>query len=63
MKRYSIMVMEEGSKHEKELCQCESNPEAVAAAARQKKRQMNDGNKKWMEPRYTLIRIQDNQAK
>lgn len=36
MKRYSIMVRERRADHEVELCQCDSNPEALVAAAQEK---------------------------
>jgi hypothetical protein len=36
MKRYSIMARGRHSDHEVELCQCDSNPQAVVAAAQAK---------------------------
>ena len=61
MKRYSIMVVERGSDHETELCQCETGPHEVAqgAAAIMLRFKMPSG-RSTTKPRYTAVRVRDN---
>jgi hypothetical protein len=60
MKRYSIMVREAGSKHEIELCQCDSNPKAIAEALGQKMLRQRNDEREFRIQRYHWIRIVDN---
>lgn len=61
MKRYSIMVRENGVDHEVELCQVDNNPRDVAAAAQEKKlRQINSAGGYFFINKYDTVRIQDN---
>jgi hypothetical protein len=60
MRRYSIMVRELGSKHEVELLQVNSNPQAIAAALETKcALQSSMGHLRNIK-RYSSVRIVDN---
>jgi hypothetical protein len=61
MKRYSIVVRETGSTHETVLCQCDSNPKAIAEALKQKMLRQRNGGFEFRIQRYDWIRIVDNQ--
>jgi hypothetical protein len=61
MKRYSIVVRETGSTHETVLCQCDSNPKAIAEALKQKMLRQRSGEYEFRIQRYDWIRIIDNQ--
>ncbi len=56
MKRYSIMVVEHDTGHEKELCQVDTNPSAVAQAALS----MWLGRGRGRVAKYPAVRIVDN---
>jgi hypothetical protein len=63
--RYSIIVREQGSDHDVELLQVNSNPEAIVNALRKKKINMKAsifkaGPRKLQMPRYQCIRIVEN---
>jgi hypothetical protein len=62
MKRYSIMARHEGRNNEIELCQCDSNPEAIAEAGRLKtvKRDLGIGKRPISIPMYEHVRIRRN---
>jgi hypothetical protein len=57
---YAIIVREHGSDREIELCRVGTNPEAVAAGARQKTlRVRSSGSLRWSNTRkYTNVRIE-----
>jgi len=62
-KRYSIMVVQAGSKNETELCQVATEPQALVAAAREKTMRMVTGNGRVVHvPRYDSIRVVDHEA-
>jgi hypothetical protein len=54
MKRYSIMARGYQHVSEVELCQCDTNPEAIVAAAQQKRLRirLNPGGRKVSVPKY-----------
>jgi hypothetical protein len=63
MRRYSLWVMEYGSRREVELCQCDENPRAIAYALRAKTlpvRVSADTDKKSKIRKYSSVRIVDN---
>jgi hypothetical protein len=62
MKRFSIMVRSRHSDHEVELCQCDSNPQAVVDAALQKSLMSRGkpGARKVRVPLYEHARFIDN---
>jgi hypothetical protein len=53
--RYSIMVRPYGQDHEVELAQCDSNPEAIAAGAREKSISLDLGYTKSGKARKVLV--------
>jgi hypothetical protein len=59
-KRYSILVRENGSGREIELCQVDSNPEKVAQAAGMKLLRISSSGRHYRIKRYDWIRIVDN---
>jgi hypothetical protein len=61
-KRYSILVRENGSGREIELCQVDTNPEKVAEAAAMKLLRISNGNsgRRYRIKRYDWVRIVDN---
>lgn len=61
MKRYSIMVTDHWGGKEHELCQCDSNPKAIAEAAGQQKvllSTLGEG-RRIATAKYSSIRIVD----
>jgi hypothetical protein len=60
MKRYSIMVKEEGSDYEFELCQVCCNPKKIAEAAGMKLLRISSSGRRYRIKRYDWIRIVDN---
>ncbi|WP_340667923.1 hypothetical protein [Bradyrhizobium ottawaense] len=65
-KRYSIWVREIGSDHDVELMQCDSNPQALKAAAWGKRISTAEvgkrSRKKLTQSRYVTVRIIDNET-
>jgi hypothetical protein len=63
MKRYSILARHEGRDREVEICQCDSNPEAIAEAARMKtvKKDLGLGKRPISIPMYEHVRIKCNE--
>lgn len=61
MKRYSIMVREVGRDHERELCQVDRNPEAIADAAKKKTILVDRGDKKVKIGAYEHVHVIENQ--
>jgi hypothetical protein len=59
---YAIMVREYGSDHEVELCRVGSNPEAVAAGARQKMLRSRLLGKSLSLRKYMSVRIEKLQS-
>jgi len=59
-KRFSILVREEGSAREIELCQVDSNPEKIAEAAGLKLLRISSSGRQYRIKRYGWIRIVDN---
>jgi hypothetical protein len=59
MKRFSILVRELGSERETVLCQCDSNPKAIAEALKQKMLRQRNGEHEFRIQRYDWIRIVD----
>ena len=59
-KRYSILVRENGSSREIELCQVDDNPRKVAEAAGMKLRRISSSGRQYRIKRYDWIRIVDN---
>jgi hypothetical protein len=59
-KRYSILVRENGSNRESELCQVDSNPEKIAEAAGMKLLRISSSGRRYRIKRYDWIRIVDN---
>jgi hypothetical protein len=59
MKRYSIMVKEEGSDHEVELCQVNSSPKSIADALSRKTLRTSSEDRQYRIPKYTWIRVVD----
>jgi hypothetical protein len=59
--RYAIMVKQGQCSHETELCQVDSNPEAIAKAARAKriKVSLTGGKKLSSIPQYAEVRVVD----
>jgi hypothetical protein len=57
--RYSIMVLEDGSDHEVELCQLDSNPKPVAQAAAMKLLRHSSGRRQYHIKKYRWVRIVD----
>jgi hypothetical protein len=57
MKRYSIMAREnQQGARDLELCQCDSNPEALVEAARAKRMRFDDGRgRKIQVPKYAHV--------
>jgi hypothetical protein len=62
MKRYSIMVKEEGSDHEVELCQVNSSPKSIADALSRKTLRTSSEDRQYRIPKYTWIRVVDRGA-
>ena len=62
MRRYSIMVVERDSDREIELCQVDSDPQAIAQAALGKKLMVASraGNRRISIPKYLSVRVQEN---
>lgn len=54
--RYSIWVREHGSDHDVELCQVNSNPEVIKAAAYAKRLKLGKGRE---VSKYDTVRIED----
>jgi hypothetical protein len=61
MRRYSILVMQHGSKHETELCQVDNDPHAIARAAAEKRLRISAGDRMFYIPKYDSVRVIDNQ--
>lgn len=59
MKRYSIMAAPFGWGKEIELCQCDSNPQAIVEAAREKRIRVHGGDRYRMVAKYESLRIVD----
>ena len=59
-KRYSVLVRENGSGREIELCQVDTNPEKVAEAAGMKLLRVSSSGANTGSKRYDRIRIVDN---
>ena len=59
-KRYSILVRENGSGREIELCQVDSNPKKVAEAVAMKLLRLSSSGRHYRIKRYDWIRIVDN---
>jgi hypothetical protein len=59
-KRYSVLVRENGSGREIELCQVDTNPEKVAEAAGMKLLRVSSSGRQYRIKRYDRIRIVDN---
>jgi hypothetical protein len=59
-KRYSILVRENGSNREIELCEVDSNPKKVAEAVAMKLLRMSSSGRQYRIKRYDWIRIVDN---
>lgn len=59
-KRYSILVRENGSGREIELCQVDRNPQKVAKAAGMKLLRISSSGRQYRIKRYDWIRIVDN---
>ena len=59
-KRYSILVRENGSNRESELCQVDSNAEKIAEAAGMKLLRISSSGRRYRIKRYDWIRIVDN---
>jgi hypothetical protein len=59
-KRYSILVRENGSNRESELCQVDSNAEKIAEAAGMKLLRISSAGRRYRIKRYDWIRIVDN---
>ena len=63
MRRYSILVIEYGSKHEVELCQVDQHPHEIAAGATAKRLTITtDKGKRASIPKYTSVRVRENRA-
>jgi hypothetical protein len=62
MKRYSIMVIQEGSKREVELCQVDNDPHAIAQAAADKTIRVRLSDRVSYIPKYTSVRVIDHAA-
>jgi hypothetical protein len=60
MKRYSIIVREDGSDHEVELCQVGCNPEKIAEAVGKKMLRTSSMGRSYRTQKYNWIRIVDN---
>ena len=58
-KRYSILVRENGSGREIELCQVDSNPKKVAEAVAMKLLRLSSSGRHYRIKRYDWIRIVD----
>ena len=58
-KRYSILVRENGD-GEHELCQVDTNPEAVREGALAKTKRIAVGHRRIDVPRYSSARVRDN---
>ena len=59
-KRYSILVRENGSDREIELCQVDTNAEKIAEAAGMKLLRISNSGRRYRIKRYDWIRIVDN---
>jgi hypothetical protein len=59
-KRYSILVREDGSDREIELCQVDSNPKKVAEAAGMRRLRKSSMGRRYYTQKYNWIRIVDN---
>jgi hypothetical protein len=57
MKRYSIMVKEDGSDHEVELCQVDCNPAKIAEAVGTKMLRKSSMGRSYRTQKYKWIRI------
>jgi hypothetical protein len=62
MKRYSIKVRQHGLDYETELCQCDSNPEAIVEGAQQKKIKWGAGGRKIYVAKYEHVYFVDHEA-
>jgi hypothetical protein len=60
MKRYSIMVKEDGSDHEVELCQVNCNPKKIADGVGKKMLRKSSMGRSYRTQKYNWIRIVDN---
>lgn len=60
MKRYSIMVKEEGSDYEFELCQVCCDPKKIAEAAGMKRLRKSSMGRRYYTQKYNWIRVVDN---
>jgi adenosine/AMP kinase len=58
-KRYSIMVIQYGSKDEVELCQVDRAPHELAQAAAEKMLRISAGHRSVYIPKYTSVRVID----
>lgn len=64
-KRYSIWVREYGSDHDVELMQVDSNPQAITTGLHGKMLKVKTGEfgqRKSTMPKYSFIRVVDNEA-
>jgi hypothetical protein len=60
MRRYSILVVQYGSKHETELCQVDNEPHAIAQAAAEKRLRISAGDRMTYVPKYDSVRVIEN---
>lgn len=61
-KRYSIMVIQYGSKTEAELCQVDTDPHSLAQAVAEKTLRISAGNRTVYVPKYDSVRVIDHEA-
>ncbi len=57
--RYSIMARPYGADHEIEIAQCDTNPEAVVEAVREKFLKIDGGNRKVLVAKYEHVHVVD----
>ena len=65
MKRYSIMARQYQHSGEVEVAQCDTNPKAIAAAARQQRLlfKINPGGRKVFVPKFEHVYVIDNDVR